>query len=397
MLLLCGSLAAGTSATTGGATTSAIATLAAARPLQSPGSIELSGPNTIDAVGVFVASGIPAEVVTAIRTRPSLEDWARIFTVHVGNQSQPAMLGDYRLEADSVVFMPSYGIEPGLTYRAVFRPAELADLAGESPIIRDFSVPELQGVPTTVVEQVFPSSSTLPENLLKLYLHFSAPMSRGVAYRYLSLLDPLGEPIELPFLTLEQELWDASGRRLTVLFDPGRIKSGLKPRREVGPALRHGDSFELIVHRQWPDALGRPLVSDHRKSFRVGLPDVLPPMPDLWAVEIPSAGTRESFLLRLGESLDHALLRRLVWITPADSDQALPGEIVIGPRETSWSFQPKDPWEAGAYKLHVDPWLEDLAGNRVGGAFEIDRWAEPSESSNGWVRRFVLGPSEELP
>jgi hypothetical protein len=49
-------------------------------------------------------------------------------------------------------------------------------------------------------------------------------MSRGEAYRRVHLLDATGRPINLAFLEIEQELWDPEGRRLTLLFDPGRVK-----------------------------------------------------------------------------------------------------------------------------------------------------------------------------
>ena len=94
----------------------------------------------------------------------------------------------------------------------------------------------------TVVTQVYPTSDKLPENQLKFYLHFSAPMSRGDSYKHIQLLDEKGKAVELPFLELDEELWDPAGKRFTLFFDPGRIKRGLKPREEVGNEIReiHG-------------------------------------------------------------------------------------------------------------------------------------------------------------
>ena len=62
---------------------------------------------------------------------------------------------------------------------------------------------------------VYPSRAMLPENLLRLYIHFSAPMSRGEAYRRIRLLDATGKPVDDPFLELDEELWsrDGSGSR----------------------------------------------------------------------------------------------------------------------------------------------------------------------------------------
>ena len=48
----------------------------------------------------------------------------------------------------------------------------------------------------------------LPANELKLYIYFSAPMSRGEAWKHIHLLDDAGKPVPLAFLELDQELWD---------------------------------------------------------------------------------------------------------------------------------------------------------------------------------------------
>jgi hypothetical protein len=50
----------------------------------------------------------------------------------------------------------------------------------------------------------------------------------------------------------------------------------------------------------------------------------------------------------------------------------LTGTVSIGRQETQWSFVPHTPWKAGDYQLIVDAAIEDLAGNHVGQAFDID-------------------------
>jgi len=90
------------------------------------------------------------------------------------------------------------------------------------------------------VQHVFPSAAALPANQLKFYVQFSAPMSRGEAWKHIRLLNHEGKPVDLPFLELDQELWDPNYQRLTILFDPGRIKRGLLPREEAGPIIEQG-------------------------------------------------------------------------------------------------------------------------------------------------------------
>ena len=131
----------------------------------------------------------------------------------------------------------------------------------------------------------------LPENLLRFYIQFSAPMSRGEAYQHIRLLDAAGKPVADPFLELDEELWSRDGRRFTLLFDPGRIKRGLKPREEVGPVLEAGKSYTLVIDRPGPTP-GQSARSRFRKSFRVGPPDQDSPSPGTGRSRPPRAGTR---------------------------------------------------------------------------------------------------------
>src|SRR5438105_1654786 len=80
-------------------------------------------------------------------------------------------------------------------------------------------------------------------------------MGRGAAYHHIRLLDATGRPVDAPFLELEEELWSNDGMRFTLLFDPGRIKRGLKPREELGPVLGAGKSYTLVIDGAWPDAM----------------------------------------------------------------------------------------------------------------------------------------------
>jgi hypothetical protein len=159
----------------------------------------------------------------------SAEDFASILAVYTGDPDSPPMIGKSSMEGGILIFRPRFPLAAGLQYRAVFQPP------GGARIEAVFDGPKKDVSVTTRVENVYPSTDRLPANQLKLYIEFSAPMSRGEAWKRIHLLDEAGHPIELPFVEIEQELWDPSYQRLTVLFDPGRIKRGLVPTIEVGP------------------------------------------------------------------------------------------------------------------------------------------------------------------
>ncbi len=88
--------------------------------------------------------------------------------------------------------------------------------------------------PTTVVTAITPSAETWPENLLRFYIHFSAPMSRRGAIGFVSLVDDKGQTLSDVFLEVNANLWNDDDTRFTVLFDPGRVKRGILPNSSSG-------------------------------------------------------------------------------------------------------------------------------------------------------------------
>lgn len=303
------------------------------------------------------------------------EDWTECFSLRVrapetiSDGALPPVVGSYHASGHALRFEPRFPLRPGLSYVAEFLP-QRAGLPGD-PLRATYSVPAIEQPPSTVVTQVFPTGALLPENLLKFYLHFSAPMSRGRSYEHIRLLDDTGVPVELPFLELDEELWDPRGVRLTVFIDPGRVKRGVRPLEEIGPALEAGRCYELVISPAWKDARGLPLAREWRRRFCVGPPDRRPPDPANWKLGIPGAATRSPLVVEFPEPLDHALLRRLVRVVDADG-RPLEGSTRVGPGETSWEFTPPVAWPAGRFSLRVETTLEDLAGNSVGRPFEVD-------------------------
>ncbi len=213
--------------------------------------------------------------------------------------------------------------------------------------------------PKARVEHVYPSASVLPANELKLYIYFSAPMSRGEAWKHIHLLDDTGKPVPLAFLELDQELWDPGNQRLTVLFDPGRIKRGLVPTNELGSPIVEGKHYKLVIDRDWHDAQGAHLVEGFEKAFTGGPSDRVPPDPKHWNVTAPKAGTAEPLIVDFPKPMDYALLQRMLDVP------GVRGRIAIDRDETRWSFTPDAPWKPGNYKLVADNLLEDIAGNHL--------------------------------
>ena len=296
------------------------------------------------------------------------DQWQALFAVYVDSGSPdealPPILGSYRIEGEALIFQPRFPLQPGLRYRAVFTSAP-------EPITLSFDIPKSEATVSTTVEHVYPSTDRLPENQLKFYLHFSAPMSRGEAYRRIHLLDGRGDPVDLPFLELDEELWDREGKRLTLLFDPGRIKRDLVPHEEVRVPIKEGETYTLVIDRDWRDAQGRSLREDFKKSFSVLPADRETPDPKSWLITAPRAGSLQPLSVEFPESMDHGLISRLLEIIDSQGD-FVEGSVRVDGNETRWQFTPRERWRAGDYSLSVDTTLEDLAGNRIDRPFEVD-------------------------
>jgi hypothetical protein len=274
------------------------------------------------------------------------------------------MLGTYAVQDGTLTFVPRFPLSPGVTVRAV------ANLPDGRTVQRDFQAAATPPRAATYVEHVYPSASLLPANQLKFYVCFSAPMRKGEAWQHLRLLNASGAAVELPFVEIDEELWDRDLKRLTVLFDPGRIKRGVLPLEEVGPAIEEGGRYTLVVDRAWTDANGTRLREEFRKQFSVAPADREAVDPSRWRLTAPAAETREPLAVEFPKPMDHELLLRSLEVSGARG--RLTGSITVDREERRWLFTPREPWAAGDYSLLIDSFLEDLAGNRVGRPFDVD-------------------------
>ena len=300
--------------------------------------------------GDFKVTGLPG----------TIPDPEGVFGVYVGSGNIPALLGAYTSGRGILTFHPRFPIAPGVHYRAVFQ------MPGQPKVEALFDGPPQETRPETRVEHVYPSTVVLPANQLKLYLYFSAPMGRGEAWQHVRLLDDAGKKVPGAFLEIDQELWDPDNLRLTVLFDPGRIKRGLVPQTEIGPPLIEGHKYTLAIDSGWPDARGVPLVAGFEKTFTVGPANRVSPDPKQWRITAPKAGTLDALIVDFPEPMDYALMQRLFNIPGVD------GDILVDKDETEWRFTPREAWHEGQYNLIVDSTMEDLAGNHLDRAFDVD-------------------------
>jgi hypothetical protein len=299
-------------------------------------------------------------------TDPAWVKRLAVFAEQTGPGAVPPMAGTWRvLPGERLRFEPPFPLTRGVRYRAEYR------VEGVAPLVSFFELPADVAPPSTTIVSVFPSAEVLPENQLKFYVHFSAPMSRGRTYEHVHLRDAAGRVIDLPFLEIDEELWDPTMTRLTLLIDPGRIKRGVKPLVDIGPVFEAGKAYSLTIGEACLDAEGRSLRAGYEKKFRIGPADRIAPDPSRWKIAPPTAATRAPLTVQFDEPMDHALASRMLRVATADG-ATVDGEVNLDEQEKRWRFVPDQSWRAGSHHLIVATTIEDLAGNNIGKAFDVD-------------------------
>lgn len=323
---------------------------------------------------------------------PPESAWHAALQVSVADDSlvTRGISGRYALNDSSLEFRPRFAFDAGRRYRVTFDARQLAPIRSDTsqlPSVMTFSLPAGNRTPSTHVTAVLPGSDSLPENLLRLYIEFSAPMARSGGIDHVQLLDERDRVVTAAFLPLDADFWNRDGTRFTVFLDPGRVKRGILPNEQLGRAIRAGHRYSIVVDSTWLDARGLPLTAPYRRTFQVMAPDERIIDIKAWSITPPPHDTKQALTVVFPRPLDHGLLMRAIGVEHASGEQVF-GEVTIAQHETVWRFTPRDAWRRGPYQLLVLSILEDAAGNRIDGPFEVDMF-ERVDTASAPVRRLI--------
>lgn len=287
------------------------------------------------------------------------------------------MLGQFRMEHDYIIFEPVVPFTNGLRYELLLNDVILSEI--EIPASKS-DAPELIAV--------YPTQDTVPENLLKMYFHFSQPMAEGHSLTHVTVINRK-DTLSRTFLDLQPELWNTGGTVLTLWLDPGRIKRDLIPNQELGTPLKSGEKYILQVSVNWKSAEGIPLLTSYTKTFVAAARDEQIPSTYNWSVKAPPSGTTQALKIDLKESLDYSLLMEAIRIVDAAKDP-VQGTIQLMDEERTLLFTPETIWKAGQYMVLAEPRLEDLAGNNLNRPFDRDVMQSKKENQNGFGKAFTI-------
>ena len=325
--------------------------------------------------GRICVAGVDRSALTRLRqSNPDLKEWRRLFSVKLQSPSSklevdelPNVAGRYELLESGFRFIPRFAPTRGLKYLVRVK------VDGHSPATETFVLDDASSPAsvTSKVKAIYPSSGTIPENTLRLYVHFTKPMRRGQVAKRVRLLDENNAVIERAFIVGPLgELWDGDQRRLTLLLDPGRIKRGVGPNRRLGPALVAGCERTLIIDGRFTDAEGRPLDTEYNKTYKIAdaVRDAV--QPNRWTIAAPETNSRAPLRIGFPRSLDNGMLSHAIRVYD-DDEGAIDGRAIITAGETGWSFTPAKPWKNRSHSIRVAANLEDISGNNLVGPLDV--------------------------
>lgn len=274
--------------------------------------------------------------------------------------SSNAVQGRYTIEGDYLVFAPYFPFEKGMTYVVRTKNTDI----NSKYSYQSFKIGKKEIVDKAEVVSIFPSANELPENLLRFYLYFNTPMKKGQALKHVQLIDSSGNIDNHAFMEFKQELWSPDGKRLTILFDPGRIKRGVSTNMELGPALLEGKQYQLVISGAWQDVYGQELSINKTKEFVVIKAYRQNIKVEELEIRKPEADSEEILSIHFDRIIDHALVQSMIQIKD-ENEKVIAGYWQTSEEEKIIQFVPEKNWKKGTYRIIMDNCLEDAAGNNL--------------------------------
>jgi hypothetical protein len=299
---------------------------------------------------------IPLKLLPGI----SYDSIEQLVHIQLTNSNTP-ILGEYKMIENVLIFRPLIPFTRGLKYEVRLQGKVISEIEILSGDTHD--APE--------VISIYPTSDTVPLNLLKIYIAFSKPMQEGQSLNNIAVIKNGKDTVPSVFLDLQAELWNKERTILTLWLDPGRIKRDLQPNKKMGLLLELGSGYQIVVRQNWRDTEGDSLAIAWHKDFVVGLRDSLSPAPGLWTIHPPKARSSEPLKIDLHEPLDYLLLKNAVRVIDSKGN-IINGVIETEAKERILSFVPSVTWNPGDYTLEIESRLEDLAGNNLNRLFDKD-------------------------
>lgn len=285
----------------------------------------------------------------------------KAISVHLANNNI-SVIGELKHINNQYTFTPIVPFSHGKTYR----------ISSSGQVFSTFTVQERKKGSPPELLTVYPTENTVPENMLKMYFSFSAPMQEvGSSLDFIKVYNKsTNKEIDI-FLALEPELWNKNHTILTLWLDPGRIKTGLIPNQEKGLPIVEGSEYRIHVSKRWRDAHGVELLRDYTKNLHVVRRDAKSPVLSDWNVAVQTLGASHLIIIDFGEPLDAILAQETIKILNIKNEKIV-GKFTLKNNEKTIVFESSKLLGKGKYKVLVESRLEDLSGNNLNHLFDVN-------------------------
>ena len=123
---------------------------------------------------VIVAPLDPSSLAALERRHLPADKWQEILVVHAEKTTGLAMLGSYVVSRDTLRFEPRFPPIRGTSYIARYNGAAFNERTGgrgfSSVLSQTWTRPSARGTPTTSIVEVYPTTDSVPMNLLRMYV-----------------------------------------------------------------------------------------------------------------------------------------------------------------------------------------------------------------------------------
>jgi hypothetical protein len=219
------------------------------------------------------------------------------------------------------------------------------------------------------VVNIYPTSDSIPVNILRFYIEFSHPIQELGILNHIKLTTEDGRNITDVFFENQYELWNDDRTKVTLIVDPGRVKTGLLAHNILGRAFDNGNAYYLTVDSLLRDFNDENLNREFSKKFNTVSEDTTAPNLSDWSVTCPNANTVDFLKIDFNDRIDHISAKTLIKVAD-DNGRLVEGKIILEKNESVWIFKPVNKWKKGTYNLIVNSRLEDIAANSLNEIFD---------------------------
>jgi hypothetical protein len=235
---------------------------------------------------------------------------------------------------------------------------------------------------------VYPTTDSIPVNILRFYIQFSAPMQEMDILKHIKLSNEEGKNISGVFFENQYELWNENRTEVTLIVDPGRVKLGLLANNTMGRAFDEGKKYTLTIDSLLMDFNDQKLSESFTKTFVAVKEDRQPPDTKLWEISLPKANTKAAISIDFKDKIDHISAQTLIKIFK-DKKEII-GKIKLENKEQLATFSPNQKWAKGDYQIIINPRLEDITANSINQIFDHKPSDFKQKNNDNYILNFTI-------